>query len=148
MRILTVTIHVDLSEELTSTHNSAVVIPTDGDRPATTADPLTPPPDQPSPDRPSPKSGSSVRRIFPEPSAIAEAVAGNGHDARARELLDAAGIHGVPQLLRQYAPDRIIDVCMYVRTRQDLANPAGYIHTILRRGWRLPRNARTKGERQ
>ena len=62
----------------------------------------------------------------------------NGRETYARQLLESFGFHDVDKLLSQFAAERVIDVCTSARGRTDLANPAGYINTVLRRGWRLP----------
>lgn len=57
----------------------------------------------------------------------------------ARMLLGYLGFDNPDDVLSQYRPERIIEVCQAVGERRDaLTNPAGYVNTALRKGWKFP----------
>jgi len=127
MNLLTFTITIELPDDVAARiSNSTPIV-------AIQPQPQATPPEQPPPE-PSPPEQPP-----PEPP--------NGNGSEARQLLQTLGFHDPAELLSKFAADRITAVCKYALSRTDLQNPSGYANTVLRRGWRLPRNSQRKETR-
>jgi len=124
MDLLTFTITIQLPDDVAAQISQSTPIVAVQPQPQATP-PQQPPPQQSPPD-PSPPQSS------------------NGNGSQARQLLETLGFHDPAELLSKFAADRITAVCNYALSRTDLQNPSGYANTILRRGWRLPRNSQRK----
>lgn len=56
----------------------------------------------------------------------------------ARTLLEDLGYKDPARALEQFTPERIVEVCLAARSRlTELQNPAAYVNTVLRRGWKV-----------
>ena len=71
------------------------------------------------------------------PGADGGPLPGNGAE-RAYQALTALGMKGARALVRDYRPERILEVCRAAEVnKMRLKNLAGYVRTALRRGWQV-----------